>query len=289
MTAKERAKHSGRRCLVVNGDDFGLCRAVDEGILHAHRSGILTSTSLFVTFPDRLSESVMLLKQCSSLSPGLHLDLTWGPGAWCGNAGADKRRAAPVGNAARLTRLMVCGRVRRRAIVCALRRQFEEYIRTGLPLTHVDCHQHVHALPGLHSAVHSLCREFCAPFLRVPQEAAWGMRKPAVKRILLRAFAVTRRAGSPVQSVGILGPGRWTVEGLTMVVRKMPPGVTEIVTHPGSEGVVLGLDRLGRGRQDELMTLCDPRVARCIREEDVALVSFADIAKQARSFHVAAI
>jgi predicted glycoside hydrolase/deacetylase ChbG (UPF0249 family) len=36
------------RCLIVNGDDFGLAPGVNRGILEAHRRGVLTSTSLMV-------------------------------------------------------------------------------------------------------------------------------------------------------------------------------------------------------------------------------------------------
>src|SRR6266850_6925669 len=38
---------SGRQ-LIVNGDDFGLSPQVNAGILHAHRHGILTDTSLMI-------------------------------------------------------------------------------------------------------------------------------------------------------------------------------------------------------------------------------------------------
>ena len=39
------------KCLIVNGDDFGASRGINRGILEAHRSGILTSTSLLVNTP----------------------------------------------------------------------------------------------------------------------------------------------------------------------------------------------------------------------------------------------
>ena len=32
--------------LILNADDFGLTRGVNEGIIRAHREGILTSTTL---------------------------------------------------------------------------------------------------------------------------------------------------------------------------------------------------------------------------------------------------
>ena len=37
---------SGVRKLVVNADDFGFTRDVNQGIVEAHRNGILTATTL---------------------------------------------------------------------------------------------------------------------------------------------------------------------------------------------------------------------------------------------------
>ena len=65
------------RRLIVNGDDFGLSTQVNAGILHAHRSGILTSTSLMVTGP-AWEDAVALAKATPSLSVGLHLTLVQG-------------------------------------------------------------------------------------------------------------------------------------------------------------------------------------------------------------------
>ena len=35
--------------LITNADDFGYTRDVNEGIIHAHRQGILTATTLMAT------------------------------------------------------------------------------------------------------------------------------------------------------------------------------------------------------------------------------------------------
>ena len=39
---------AGAKVLIVNADDFGLTAGVSRGILEAHRSGIVTSTTLLV-------------------------------------------------------------------------------------------------------------------------------------------------------------------------------------------------------------------------------------------------
>lgn len=59
------------RQLIVNGDDFGLARGVNEGIVDAHANGILTSASLMVLAP-AASEAAALARSHPKLSIGLH-------------------------------------------------------------------------------------------------------------------------------------------------------------------------------------------------------------------------
>ncbi|MBO0888735.1 ChbG/HpnK family deacetylase [Candidatus Bathyarchaeota archaeon] len=60
--------------LIVNGDDFGAGPGINLGVMEAHRSGILTSTSLLVNA--KTSEEAAALGRASpNLSVGLHVDL----------------------------------------------------------------------------------------------------------------------------------------------------------------------------------------------------------------------
>jgi chitin disaccharide deacetylase len=59
------------RLLVVNADDFGLSPGVNEGILEAHTSGIVTSTSLMV-LEHAAAEAGSAAAAHPALSVGLH-------------------------------------------------------------------------------------------------------------------------------------------------------------------------------------------------------------------------
>jgi predicted glycoside hydrolase/deacetylase ChbG (UPF0249 family) len=61
------------RLLVVNADDFGLARGVNEGIIEAHLDGAVTSTSLMVLRPTA-AEAAALAASCPELSVGLHFE-----------------------------------------------------------------------------------------------------------------------------------------------------------------------------------------------------------------------
>jgi predicted glycoside hydrolase/deacetylase ChbG (UPF0249 family) len=60
--------------LIVTADDFGISRGINRGILEAHLSGVVTSTSLMVDRP-ACEEAVALARRCPELSLGLHLEL----------------------------------------------------------------------------------------------------------------------------------------------------------------------------------------------------------------------
>ncbi len=64
------------RRLIVNADDWGLTRGVSEGILAAHRHGIVTSTTVLVTAD--LERGLVARLLDSGLGVGLHVNLTLG-------------------------------------------------------------------------------------------------------------------------------------------------------------------------------------------------------------------
>ena len=68
------------RRLIVNADDFGRSRSINEAVIRAHREGILTSASLMVNEP-ACGEAVALARENPDLCVGLHLSLLCGRSA----------------------------------------------------------------------------------------------------------------------------------------------------------------------------------------------------------------
>src|SRR5437870_1520781 len=61
--------------LVINADDFGYSDGINRGIVHTHRNGVVTSTSLIVTAP-QAAEALAMSRDCPDLSVGLHFAIT---------------------------------------------------------------------------------------------------------------------------------------------------------------------------------------------------------------------
>ena len=66
-----------KRRLIVNADDFGFTHDVNEGIVEAHRAGILTATTLMANGA-AFEDAVRRAREVPSLDVGVHLVLVSG-------------------------------------------------------------------------------------------------------------------------------------------------------------------------------------------------------------------
>ena len=201
------------RRLIVNADDWGLTRGVSEGILAAHRHGIVSSTTVFAT-GDLDRELVARLRD-SGLGVGLHVNLTLGAPLTRGRSLVDgdgrfvrdARRAA-----ARVTVADV------RAEIEAQAERFQSALKRRP--THLDTHHHV----GLHPPVRD-----------VVLDVARGLGV-AVRSQDTAARTRARSAGlrTPDHFFGESGPeAYWSLERTMRHLRELPAGVSEFMCHPG--------------------------------------------------------
>src|SRR5581483_7971625 len=139
-----------RRCLIVNGDAFGLSAQVNAGILHAHTHGILTNTSLMITGP-AWQDAVARAKDTASLSVGLHLTLVQGKAALpphCTSAITDFGGNFLDNPTHAGLRYFFLPRARSQ-VRDECRAQIEKFLATGLSLGHVDGHLNIHMHPAV--------------------------------------------------------------------------------------------------------------------------------------------
>lgn len=284
------------RCLIVNGDDFGLSPQVNAGILRAHRHGILTNTSLMVTAP-AWREAVDLARGQPTLGVGLHLTLVQG------------RAVLPARNLPTITDsdgrfpnnptragLRYFFSPRARAEVRAeCRAQIERFLATGLQLSHVDGHLNLHMHPVVMDAVLELAAEYGVPAVRLTREdtaagLALDQRRALAKRwegwvfakLAARSTSALDRAGvrHPDHLFGLHQSGHVDEAYLLGLLPRLRPRVTELYCHPA----VLPCPEVERWtpayRRDlELAALTSPRVAAAVRDRDIRLVSYADLPK----------
>jgi predicted glycoside hydrolase/deacetylase ChbG (UPF0249 family) len=261
MTAAHASPAPGSvKVLIVNADDFGLTAGVSRGILEAHRTGIVTSTTLIVNreIPPALIEELA----ASNLGVGVHLNLTLG---------------GPVASAKRVPSLVDAeGRFIRDAREASARAKADEArIELGTQIdafrtimgrfpTHLDTHHHV----GRHQPVLDLVLDF-ARALKVPVRS---------QDDLVRAAARERGLRTPDHFMGESGPEPyWSRERTLAHLASLPAGVSEFMTHPGYFDEDLAYSRYGKQRETEMAGLTGPEVREAIARHGIRLAHFGSL------------
>ena len=284
--------------LILNADDFGLTRGVNEGIVRAHREGILTSATLMANGP-AFEDAAERAKENPQLGVGCHLVLTGGvavapPEKIPSLVGRNGRLPRSIGVlAARLS----LGLVRTEHIVAELRAQIEKIRRAGIEPTHLDTHKHSHVHPQVMGALGLVAQEFGITRVRKPVENlqdSWrtsrGKNSELLKNLLLatairvvasRFPAICRRNGlhSPDHFLGFALTGRLNGAALRRLIDTLPDGRSEIMLHPGTCDAELATtgSRLQQQRQTELDALLDAEVRTAVVRQGVKLISYRDL------------
>lgn len=274
---------------MVNADDFGISRGVNRGIVEAYRDGLVTSASLMANLPSA-EDALTRATTCPDLGLGLHLTLTAG------------RPLCPPDNVPTLVdpdgqffvlgtllgRLSL-GKVRTADLTRELSAQVEWALKRGVRPSHLDSHHHVHIHPRVAPVVIGLARQHGIGWVRCPVErgpspALLGLApKDAVRTVAISTFGLmtrvlVRRAGlrttRQFRGIGLgMGFGR---AGLLDTLNRLPPGLTELMTHPGIPDEELArLTVFAEGRDRELAALTAPAAREMIRRRRIRLTSFA--------------
>lgn len=129
-----------KKGIILCADDFGMSDSVNHAIIELIELGRLSATSCMTTMP-KWQESARLLQQsqCHNAAIGLHFNLTEG------------ENSQPL-NALILQSLF--RKVNQAHITAELRKQLDTFEDTmGRPPAFLDGHQHVHAFPGIRTAI----------------------------------------------------------------------------------------------------------------------------------------
>jgi hopanoid biosynthesis associated protein HpnK len=277
------------RLIVVNADDFGRSSDVNAAVVRGHREGLISSASLMVT-GDAFEEAVALARQNPRLGVGLHLVLS------------DGRAVLPAADIPHLVRPdgrflvdpMVAGwhyflgHHVRAELGWEVAAQFARFAATGLTLSHVDGHQHLHAHPAVFRTVLALAEEHRAVGVRIPHDdlslALRFSRKHAARNLSWSAIWVGlsawcraqlhgRRLISPPRTYGFFQTGEVTSRYLQYMAARIH-GPAELYLHP-----TLGarLDPLGPNFE-EFAAVSDPAAMEAFSQVGLEPVTYAQLA-----------
>ncbi|HWG60002.1 MAG TPA: ChbG/HpnK family deacetylase [Candidatus Acidoferrales bacterium] len=284
--------------LILNADDFGLTRGVNEAIIRAHREGVLTSATLMAN-GEAFDDAIAAARANPRLGVGCHLVLVGGTSV------ADAREIPSLADGAgRLPRTLgaliarvSCGRIRSEEIERELAAQVRKIREAGLEPTHLDTHKHAHAHPVILEAVGRLANASGIRRVRKPLERvadSWRTARPngdgfarqflgsvAMCAAAPRFRAAARKYGlrSPDHFFGLAATGHLDDSLLRGIIDTLPEGRTEIMTHPGICDADLARtgSRLQGQRERELGALLHPAVKRAVAEGGIKLICYREL------------
>ena len=269
--------------VIINADDFGLSEPVNEGIILAHRAGMLKSASL-LTNGKGLKNALERYSDNPELGLGLHLTLVFGE---------------PVSPAEKVSSLIfgkgefadgykdfvpkyLLGMVRLDEIEYEWERQREAI--GDVPIDHIDSHQHLHLLPGLFNLTIKLAKKWSVKYIRVPYEnfeiGIHGHdRLPCSVLNIFSLGKVERLSANSLKTTdnffGSSFTGALTSEVWNDLLPEIPDGVTEIMCHPGKTDAEIKKNYGWQSRwEEELEALSNPDISKLAKKNGIIFTNF---------------
>ena len=280
------------RRLIVNADDFGLHAAVNRGILTAHTEGIVSSTSLMAGGA-AFDDAVRIAKQCPQLGVGVHLTLVGAsPLLPVAEVSSLLDEAGDFyGSYPLFIKRFLRGKIRLAEVERELAAQIDRVRMAGIQPSHLDSHQHLHVLPGIGGLVLDLARRFSIRAIRIPAEpvAFIGATPATVGRLagrggltmlanLFRQHAAAAGIRTSDHFFGMLAGGQLTEPALLAILRRLPPGDSELMTHPGfADESLADAFRWDYQWDAERQALTAPAVRALLAERQIRLISFREL------------
>jgi chitin disaccharide deacetylase len=245
----ETAMHQTQ--VIVNGDDFGRSQEVNEGIIQAFRAGALTSCSLMVS-GEAFDQAVRLAQENDSLAVGIHLVTVQGKAVLPHTEipHLTDRQGNFSDNPVTAGLKYYFSRSAREQLKKELAAQFHRFLSTGLKLSHVDSHLHMHVHPVIFAIALELAELHQVRRMRIPCDdfplavrfqryhsgeralaffIFWLLTRRMHKRLRERNFVFAERV------YGYLFSGRMTLEYVLYVLDHLSAATNEIYFHPSSE------------------------------------------------------
>jgi chitin disaccharide deacetylase len=287
-------RKAGLKKIIVTGDDFGLAEPVNEAIVEAHRTGILTTASLMVGAAF-CSDAVQRARQAPSLKIGLHLTLVEGRPVLA----AEKVPDLVDKHGAFSTRLAQSGFKFfflpgiRKQLEAEIRAQFEAFHQTEFPLDHVNAHNHMHLHPTILGLILKVGREYGLKAVRIPKEPPVRSWKASGHSLGARLGSgmflfpwmalmkqMLRRGGIRYNDYlfGMTDGGSMTADLVLQIAANLPEGVTELCFHPATRrGPEIDQTMPWYRHEDEFLALTNPRVRGAMDAAGAQRIAFSDL------------
>jgi predicted glycoside hydrolase/deacetylase ChbG (UPF0249 family) len=279
-TAERLGYPADSKLLIVHADDLAVAHSVDTASFDALDKKAITSASLMVPCA-WLTEVAFYAKDHPDADLGLHLTLTseWKVDRWGSVESKDKVASLfdPSGYLWPET-VLAASHLKPEEAEREIRAQIERAMALGIHPTHLDSHMGVlFSSPELFAVYVKVAHEYKLPFLAVRAPNA-----PA------QFFSVLSDKDVVLDSVVIANPSvhanEWR-DFYVNAVKKLKPGLTEIIVHLGHDDAELQAVTLehpdygSAWRQRDFDIMTSPEFKKALEENHIILVKWRDLKK----------
>jgi predicted glycoside hydrolase/deacetylase ChbG (UPF0249 family) len=272
------------RKLIINADDFGMSQEVNEGIKKGIEAGMITSVSVMVNMP-YFDDAIAYLKKHPDVSIGLHFNISEGSPISPTNKVGNLVRED--GNFFYWTAIILSiffRRLKLDEISTELTTQYALLKQTGLKISHIDSHHHIHLYPRIFQMVMKFAEKQNVKSIRYKafhpaRLLFWFKNPPTIKQFIIICmclvdsifFAKEGQLYEVNNLYDIAWNKRLNEKTFAKYLSSLPSGTTEIISHPAIMSKE-GNRKFLESRQKGLNMLLSNSVKAAIRDAHIELV-----------------
>jgi hypothetical protein len=257
------------RLLIINADDFGMCHAINQAIIHTLREGLVRSTTLMVPCPWAL-HAMHFLGDHPEIPFGVHLtvisdpkDYRWGPVAPKDQVPSLVDEAGYFFDFEGMSLLL--DQASSDQLEVEFRSQIETVVAAGLKPTHLDWHAlRFGNRTDIFDLMIYLAKEYGLAMRMIGQAAIENLQSlgyPTCDHEFLDSYHLDPRTKST---------------RYVQLLRELPAGLSEWAVHPGLDNQeLLALEPAGRHeRQSDFDFWISQQAKEIVREEGIILLDY---------------
>ncbi|ASO07976.1 ChbG/HpnK family deacetylase [Arenibacter algicola] len=221
--------------LIVNADDFGFSQEVNSNIIKCHLNGIVSSATILAG-GDQFQDAVDLAKKHKNLGIGVHLALD-GPN----NIGKEYVSLLDPHTGVFYEDLIAVKKIKHGAylhkeMIAEYSLQIEKVINSGIQVTHLDHHHHLHLYFPVLKAVIEVAKKYNIKYIR-PQKILYQTKTSFAKKVyrLYHHHYLINKSNSVDGYTSLLGCNNIQMREKLKSILNSNKETIELVVHPLEE------------------------------------------------------
>jgi len=276
--------------IIANADDFGRHELINKAVEEAYAKGCLRSATVMpggVAF----AGAIDIAKRNPGLGLGIHLTLV------NGNPLLPPEQIPSLvtkdglfyDDYLQFVKHFFAGKIKLEEVRRELTAQMDKVLATGVTLSHIDSHQHMHTMPGIIDIALALAKKANISAVRIPQTPMFtGFNGNPVQlggRMGLYTMATLSRRKAKAQGfrcpqhfAGIVAGEAVNTKHLMDIIQNLKPGTTEIMVHPGTDNKILqDFCQWDHDFEAELAALTSPEILAVLAKKQVKIGNYTNL------------